>query len=129
VRDLLEKIEAMVSRYAGTPAEAEMAGGEAAGGGEAGEGGGGGGGGGFGGVRLGAPSVNREDVLRELERIAAHFRKTEPQSPLAYTLDEAVRRSRMTWPELIAEIVQDQTTRDGILSQLGIKPPPAESSY
>ena len=47
-------------------------------------------------------------------------------SPRAYTLQEVVRRGRMTWPELIAEIVPDITYRSAILSSLGIRPPPAE---
>ena len=68
-------------------------------------------------------AVNREDILKELSRIADYFRRTEPQSPLAYTLEEATRRGRMTWPELMAEIVSDTTVRDGILMQLGIRPP------
>ena len=66
---------------------------------------------------------SREDMLKELERIAAYFRRTEPQSPLSYTLEEAVRRGRMSWPDLIAEIVTDGATRDNILMQLGIRPP------
>ena len=67
--------------------------------------------------------VSREDMLRDLTRIAAFFRRTEPQSPLAYTLEEAIRRGRMTWPELLAEIVSDISVRDNILMQLGIRPP------
>jgi len=70
--------------------------------------------------------VSREDMLKELGRIAEFFRKTEPQSPLAYTLDEAIRRGRMTWPELIAEVVSDVSVRDSILVQLGIRPTPPE---
>ncbi len=68
-------------------------------------------------------AVNREDMLAELSRIANFFRRTEPQSPLAYTLEEAIRRGRMTWPELLAEIVSDTSVRDNILMQLGIRPP------
>ena len=37
-----------------------------------------------------------------------------------------VRRGRMTWPELIEEIVPDITYRAAILSSLGIRPPPSE---
>jgi type VI secretion system protein ImpA len=70
-------------------------------------------------------AASREDMLRELERIAEFFRRTEPQSPLSYTLEEAVRRGRMSWPELMAEIVTDAATRDNILMQLGIRPPQA----
>jgi type VI secretion system protein ImpA len=68
----------------------------------------------------------RDDMLRELVRIADFFRRTEPHSPLAYTLDDAVRRGRMTWPELLAEIVPDESARWQMLVQLGIKPVPQE---
>ena len=71
-----------------------------------------------------AAVVSREDALRALENIALFFRKTEPLSPLSYTLDEAVRRGRMTWPELLKEIVADSETRNSILTTLGIRPPP-----
>lgn len=70
----------------------------------------------------------REQALRQLGEIAAWFKRHEPHSPLAYTLDEAVRRGRMTWPELMAELVPDATARNTLLSSLGIKPP-AEEGY
>ncbi|HTZ72074.1 MAG TPA: type VI secretion system protein TssA [Acetobacteraceae bacterium] len=69
------------------------------------------------------PRENREDMLRDLSRIADFFRRTEPHSPLAYTLDEAVRRGRMTLPDLLEELVPDAGTRGNILTQLGIKVP------
>jgi type VI secretion system protein ImpA len=69
-----------------------------------------------------AKTPTREDMLRELVKIADFFRRTEPHSPLAYTLDDAVRRGRMTWPELLAEIVPDEGARTQMLVQLGIKP-------
>ena len=59
--------------------------------------------------------------------IANFFRRTEPHSPLSYTLDEAVRRGRMTWPELLAEVVADMDARNSILTTLGIRPPPPEA--
>lgn len=73
-----------------------------------------------------APPGTREDALRALEEIAAFFLRTEPLSPLSYTLQDAVRRGRMTWPELLAEIVPDWSTRATILTSLGIKPPESE---
>ena len=69
-------------------------------------------------------AASREDALRALAEIASFFRRTEPHSPLSYTLDEAVRRGRMTWPELLAEVVADTDTRNSILTHLGIRPPP-----
>lgn len=74
-------------------------------------------------MRPAAAIVSREDMLKELARIGEYFRKTEPQSPLAYTLEEAIRRGRMSWPDLLAELVTDGKVRDSILIQLGIRPP------
>jgi type VI secretion system protein ImpA len=70
-------------------------------------------------------AISRDDMLRELGRIAEFFRRTEPHSPLAYTLEEAVRRGRLTWPELIAEVVPDAGVRSAMLNMLGIRPPAA----
>jgi type VI secretion system protein ImpA len=75
-----------------------------------------------------ARAVTREDMLKELGRIADYFRRTEPHSPLAYTLEEAVRRGRLTWPELLAEVVPDDGARSAILVMLGIRPPQPPSS-
>jgi type VI secretion system protein ImpA len=75
-----------------------------------------------------ARAVTREDMLKELGRIADYFRRTEPHSPLAYTLEEAVRRGRLTWPELLAEVVPDDGVRSAILVMLGIRPPQPPSS-
>ncbi|HTW25862.1 MAG TPA: type VI secretion system protein TssA [Acetobacteraceae bacterium] len=68
--------------------------------------------------------ATREEALARLDEVAVFFRRTEPHSPLAYTLTEAVRRARLTWPELLAEIVPDQDARAAILTTLGIRPPP-----
>jgi type VI secretion system protein ImpA len=65
--------------------------------------------------------ATREDALAMLSEIAEYFRKTEPQSPLAYTIDDAIRRGRLSWPELLAELVNDDVARRSILTSLGIK--------
>lgn len=77
-------------------------------------------------VPLAARAVTRDDMLRELGRIAEFFRRTEPHSPLAYTLDEAARRGRLSWPELLAEVVPDDKARSAMLIMLGIRPMPPE---
>jgi carbamoyltransferase len=56
------------------------------------------------------------------ERVAEFFRRTEPHSPLSYTLEEAVRRGRMTLAELLAEVMPDEEARHAMLSRLGIRP-------
>lgn len=66
--------------------------------------------------------VTREAALHELDRIAEYFRRTEPHSPLAYTLEDAVRRGRMTLSDLLAEVLPDKAVREGMLLRLGIRP-------
>ena len=77
--------------------------------------------------RAGGQIVTREGALRALEDLSSYFRRTEPHSPLAYTLEEAVRRGRLTWPELLEEVLADKGARDAILTKLGIRPPPASA--
>ncbi len=84
-----------------------------------------GGGGPAGGEAVGGAQgaiAGREQALRQLGEIAAWFKRTEPHSPLAYTLEEAVRRGRMGWPDLIEELLPDESTRHALLTSLGIKP-------
>lgn len=69
------------------------------------------------------PIKGREQALRQLEEIAAWFRQNEPNSPLGYTLGEAARRGRMPWPDLVAELVQDEIARSGLLVSVGLKRP------
>jgi len=65
--------------------------------------------------------ANREQALRLLEQVAEFFQKTEPHSFLAYTLEEAARRGRMSLPELLAEVLQDEGARTAMLTALGIR--------
>jgi type VI secretion system protein ImpA len=65
--------------------------------------------------------VTREDMLQNLLVVAEYFRTHEPHSPLAYTLEEAVRRGRLSLLELLLEVVPDAGMRGAILSQLGIR--------
>jgi type VI secretion system protein ImpA len=126
VRDMVNHVVEIASRYA--PAEENAA--PADGGGEGAVSADGTQGAAVGGMAIGGIAVptgqvvSREDALRALENLATFFRKTEPVSPLAYTLEDAVRRSRLTWPELLEEIVTDRDSRNAILTALGIQPPP-----
>jgi type VI secretion system protein ImpA len=74
-------------------------------------------------VAAGGPRVlrTREDAIRALEDIATFFRKTEPHSPLAFTLDDAVRRARMPLIDLLAEVLPDANQRKLMLTSLGIR--------
>jgi type VI secretion system protein ImpA len=126
VRGLLETALATVVRLAGDKLadEAEPAAAAAAGEGETAQAAGGGGGGAR--AARSGEIASREDALRMLEEVARWFRRVEPHSPLSWTLEEAVRRGRMTLPDLLAELMPDETTRASFLSSLGIRPPQAE---
>ncbi|MFE0752555.1 type VI secretion system protein TssA [Inquilinus sp. NPDC058860] len=65
---------------------------------------------------------NRDDALRLVEIAAAWFRRMEPHSPISYTLEDAVRRARMVLPDLIAELIRDDTARRDFLVAAGIQP-------
>jgi type VI secretion system protein ImpA len=69
--------------------------------------------------------AGREQALRQLAEIAGWFKRNEPNSPLGYTLDEAVRRGRMAWPDLVAELIADEPSRSSLLISLGLKRPDA----
>jgi type VI secretion system protein ImpA len=130
VAEVLERLASVADTLAGGPEAGEAAAADpaaAAAGGAAGGGGVAGGGGGF---SVAGAIANREEALRQLERIAEFFRKTEPHSPLAYTLTDAARRGRLSLPELLAEVLTDETARTAMLTALGIRPAsPDEQQY
>ncbi|MCB9946273.1 MAG: type VI secretion system protein TssA [Rhodospirillaceae bacterium] len=70
--------------------------------------------------------VTRDDAFRQLLKIAEFFRKNEPHSPIAYTLEEVVRRGRLPLAELLRELVPDVDARQRFLLASGIRPPTDE---
>lgn len=66
----------------------------------------------------------REEALRTLQLVAEYFRKNEPQSPISTSLDEIVRRAKMPFAELLAELLPDNASWRSALTSAGIKPPP-----
>lgn len=75
-----------------------------------------------GGLQVAAQIASREDAFRQLTRVAEFFRKTEPHSPISYTLEDVVRRGRLSLPDLLAELIQDNSTRQDFLARAGIRP-------
>lgn len=69
-------------------------------------------------------AVSREALLDEVLRIASTFRQNEPNSPLSLTLEEAVRRAKLSWPELLRELMPDLAARSAVLTGAGIRPLP-----
>lgn len=119
VSEVLERIEEIAVMILGQLEESTAAadeGGESQAG-DAGEmAGAGGGGGGTGrGIRT------RDDVIKQIEEAAEWFRRTEPHSPMAFTLMDAARRARLPLPELLEEVLPDNETRRAMLTALGIR--------
>ena len=81
-------------------------------------------GGGTEGVMASAGAIrNREDALHILLLVADYFRKYEPHSPICTTLEETVRRARLPFQELLAELLPDRTVWRTALAIAGIKAP------
>ncbi|PWR22332.1 type VI secretion system protein TssA [Zavarzinia compransoris] len=136
IREFLDEFLSTVKRLGRRVMPAETVEGGAAGEGAVDlglvEGGGGGpaagGGGGSFSLSSGNAAENREAALRALQQIADFFRRTEPHSLLSYTLEDAVRRARMSLPELMAELIGDDAVRQQFFANAGYKLPPAADS-
>jgi len=70
----------------------------------------------------------REDAFRALLQVAEYFKRTEPHSPVAYALEQAVRWGRMSLPDLLSELIPDQGAREQIFKVVGIRPAEQEST-
>ncbi|TCT02464.1 type VI secretion system protein ImpA [Aquabacter spiritensis] len=66
---------------------------------------------------------NRNQALQQLLLLAAYFRETEPNSPISYTLEEAVRRCRMPLNELLEELIVDTDARRYFYLAAGLRLP------
>ncbi|MCE0557543.1 type VI secretion system ImpA family N-terminal domain-containing protein [Motilimonas sp. E26] len=53
--------------------------------------------------------LNRDHAFSELRKIADYFRATEPHSPVASLLERAIRWGYLSLPELLAEMVGDNS--------------------
>ena len=65
--------------------------------------------------------ATREDAFRALLQAAEFFKRTEPHSPVSYTLEQAVRWGRMSLPELLEELIQDSSAREQLCKLVGIR--------
>lgn len=69
---------------------------------------------------------SRRQAFRDLRRVAEFFRRTEPHSPISYALEQAVRWGELPLPELLSELVSDESTREQLFKLVGIKEPKEE---
>ena len=77
-----------------------------------------------------APSTNgnghltsRDDAFRTLMQVADFFRRTEPQSPIPYLLEQAVRWGKMPLPELLNEMLPADSIPAQSFKLVGIRLP------
>jgi len=64
---------------------------------------------------------SRENAISKLKEIATFFRKTEPHSPMSYTIEQVIRWSELSLPELLNELITDSDARTGYFKLSGIK--------
>ncbi|WP_112478142.1 type VI secretion system protein TssA [Vibrio variabilis] len=72
-------------------------------------------------VSVNAAIQNRMDAIAQLEKIASFFKQTEPHSPMAYGIEQVVRWSEMTLPDLLQELISDKDARTGYFRLTGIR--------
>ncbi|BFM08562.1 type VI secretion system protein TssA [Halioxenophilus aromaticivorans] len=68
---------------------------------------------------------SRAQAILQLSKIADYFKKTEPHSPISYSIEQAIRWSELPLTELIKELIPDEPARKTFKHLSGIS---AESS-
>ena len=64
---------------------------------------------------------SRAQAIEQLGLVAEFFRKTEPHSPMSYAIEQVVRWSGLSLPELLQELITDGDARNGYFKLSGIK--------
>jgi len=64
--------------------------------------------------------ASREEAFRTLMNVADFFRRTEPHSPISYALEQAVRWGRMPLPELLRDLLPDDSARRDLFRLTGL---------
>ncbi|MCD4662942.1 type VI secretion system protein TssA [Agrobacterium sp.] len=65
---------------------------------------------------------SRDEAFETLLSVARYFRRTEPHSPISLSIETLVRRGRMDFSELLAELLPETQARNAVLTAAGIKP-------
>jgi type VI secretion system protein ImpA len=68
----------------------------------------------------GGPISSRADAVRALIEISNFFVRTEPHSPVSYSLRQVARWAQMPLPRLLSELIQDTTARENYFRLVGI---------
>ncbi len=62
----------------------------------------------------------RADAIRQLQRVAEFFRRTEPHSPVPYLVQRAVRWQEMPLEEWLQELIKDTSVLSAVKETLGL---------
>jgi type VI secretion system protein ImpA len=66
--------------------------------------------------------ANRQEALNAVLRAARYFRISEPHSPISYALEQIYGWGRKSFPDLIAELVEESSARQNLFRLVGISP-------
>ncbi|MDH5545258.1 MAG: type VI secretion system protein TssA [Gammaproteobacteria bacterium] len=72
--------------------------------------------------------ATRDEALKMLQKIAEFFKRTEPHSPVSYSLEQAIRWSRMTLPDLLEQLIPDGKARQEYFRLAGVRPSSEEGA-
>ncbi|HEX8223828.1 MAG TPA: type VI secretion system ImpA family N-terminal domain-containing protein [Allosphingosinicella sp.] len=70
--------------------------------------------------------AGRDNALITMLAIAEFFEKTEPLSPIGPALRSLHRRAKLSFDDLVAELLPESVSREAFYTRLGIKPPASE---
>lgn len=80
------------------------------------------------GTAAGGPVANRAEALKTLLEVSNFFIRTEPHSPISYSLKQVVRWAQMPLPRLLTELILDDTSRGDYFRMVGISETDASAS-
>lgn len=75
------------------------------------------------------PIQSRAEAIKLIRKAADYFRKTEPQSFIYYKLEQAAHWAEMPFPELLKELLRDDSAMGELHRRTGIPIPEDESGY
>jgi len=71
---------------------------------------------------------NREQAFKTLEALSRYFAENEPNSPVSAALKQAIRWGRMSFADLLKDVVDDDQARQQILRLVGSRDEDSEDS-
>jgi type VI secretion system protein ImpA len=66
---------------------------------------------------------SREEAFQQLTVICAYLKRSEPQHPVTYLLERALRWTKMPLEEWLGEVIRNDDVLNHLRDTLGIKPP------